>query len=106
MWLVYSKTQGDNLPIMGTQIAERQPCYVPTEYERHPDKDYHYTELDAKNVVQCSEVNDHSRDFRYTKVGYQISEYKLLDSNGVIESIEDSMVGFELEEFALWMILN
>ena len=30
--LVYSKTQGDNLPIIGTQIAEDKPCYIPGQF--------------------------------------------------------------------------
>ena len=53
--LVFSKTQGDNLPIIGTQIAEDKPCYIPDQFQSST-KIFHKAEID-RNAAECTRAN-------------------------------------------------
>ena len=50
IWLTYSKTKGDNLPVQAAQLSEVTPCYIPYESQtsRLNKTDYHQTEKDAQ----------------------------------------------------------
>ena len=65
--LVYSKTQGDNLPIIGTQIAEDKPCYIPGQFQSST-KIFHKAEID-RSFAECTRANGYQIDSRYEKIG-------------------------------------
>ena len=55
LWLVFSKTQGDNLPIIGTQISEDKPCYIQDQFQSST-KIFHKAEID-RNFAECTRAN-------------------------------------------------
>jgi len=80
--IIYSKAM-DSLPIIGTHVGGI-PCLDPVQSSVQTTNTYGYQgDFTGLNAGCIGQPNGFSFDFRYTNIGFAISEYDLRESNGI-----------------------